>query len=85
MSKISENNGCKHFPEYSRPNSDQIISKNNYFYSNLVENRGCSIKIAEKIKIVAKAKLRTCSRSRVQKACHRMVREHATQFGPNYM
>ena len=53
-----QNNGCKHIPDYSRPNSDQIISKNSYFYINFIENRGFSIKIAKKFKIVAKAKLR---------------------------
>ena len=54
-----QNKSCKHFPDHSRPNSDQIISKNCYFYSKFIENRGFSIKIAKKIKIVAKAKLRT--------------------------
>ena len=53
-----QNKGCKHFPEYSRPNSDQIISKNLYFYSKFIENRGFSINIAKKFKIVAKALLR---------------------------
>ena len=53
-----QNKGCKHIPDYSRPNSDQIISKNQYFYSNFIENRGFPIKITENFKIVAKAKLR---------------------------
>ena len=53
-----QNKGCKHFPDHSRSNSDQIISKNTYFYSKFIENRGFSIKIAKKIKIVAKALLR---------------------------
>ena len=53
-----QNKGCKHIPDHSRPNPDQIISKNSYFYSNFIENRGFSIKIAKKIKIVAKALLR---------------------------
>ena len=52
-----QNKGCKHFPEYSRPNLDQIISKNSYVHSNFIENRGFSIKIAKKFKIVAKANL----------------------------
>ena len=52
------NKGCKHIPDYSRPNSDQIISQNSSFYSKFVENRGFSIKIAKKFKIVAKALLR---------------------------
>ena len=50
-----QNKGCKHMPEYSRPKLDQITSKSNYFYYNVDENPGCSIKIAEKN---AKAKLR---------------------------
>ena len=53
-----QNKGCKHIPDHSRPNSDQIISKNSYFYSDFIENRGFSIKNAKKIKIVAKALLR---------------------------
>ena len=53
-----QNKGCKDIPDYSRPNLDQIISKNIYFYSIFVENRGFSIKITKKIKIVAKALLR---------------------------
>ena len=53
-----QNKGCKHFPDHSRPNSDQIISKNSYFYINFIENRGFWIKIAKKFKIVAKALLR---------------------------
>ena len=53
-----QNKGCKHIPDYSRPNSDQIISKNSYFYSKFIANRGFSIKIAKKFKIVAKALLR---------------------------
>ena len=53
-----QNKGWKHIPEHSRPNSDQIISKNDYFYINFIENRGFSMKIAKKIKIVAKALLR---------------------------
>ena len=53
-----QNKGWKHFPDYSRPNSDQIISKNSYFHTKFIENRRFSIKIAEKIKIVAKSKLR---------------------------
>ena len=57
-----QNKGWKHIPDYSRPNLDQITSKNSYFYSKSVENRELSIKIAEKIKIVAKAKLRIGSR-----------------------
>ena len=52
-----QNKGCKHFPDHSRPNSDQIISKNSYFYNNFCENRGFSMKIDKRIKIVAKAKL----------------------------
>ena len=52
-----QNKGCKHLPDHSRPNSDQITSKSNHFYINFIENRGFSIKIAKKIKIVAKAKL----------------------------
>ena len=57
-----QNKGCKHIPDHSRPNSDQIIYKYNYFYSKFVENRGFSIKIAKKFKIVAKALLRICVR-----------------------
>ena len=53
-----QNKGCKHIPHYSRPNSDQIISKNSYVYRKFIENRWFSIKIAKKIKIVAKALLR---------------------------
>ena len=49
-----QNKGCKHIPEYSRPNSDQIISKNSNFYSKFVENRGFSIKIAKKLKLLQK-------------------------------
>ena len=56
-----QNKGWKHIPDHSRPNSDQIISKNSYFYSNFIENRGFSIKIAKKFKIVAKALLRVGS------------------------
>ena len=57
-----QNKGWKHIPDHSRPNSDQIISKNSYFYSKFIEHRGFSIKNAEKIKIVAKALLRFVSR-----------------------
>ena len=53
-----QNEDCKHIPDHSRPNSDQIISQNSYFYSKFNENRGFSIKIAKKIKIIAKALLR---------------------------
>ena len=53
-----QNKGCKHFPDHSRPNSDQITPKNTYVYSNFIENRGFSIKIVKKFKIVAKALLR---------------------------
>ena len=53
-----QNKGCKHIPDHSRPNSDQIISQNINFYNKFVENRGFSIKIAKKFKIVAKALLR---------------------------
>ena len=55
-----QNKGCKHIPDYSRPNSDQMISKNSYYYIKFIENRGFSIKIAKKLKIVAKALLRIC-------------------------
>ena len=58
-----QNKGCKLIPDHSRPNSDQIISKNCYFYINFIENQGFSIKIAKKFKIVAKAKLRTEKRA----------------------
>ena len=53
-----QNKGCKHIPDHSRPNSDQIISKNRYFYINLIESRGFSANIAKKNKLVAKALLR---------------------------
>ena len=53
-----QNKGCKHIPEHSRPNSDQITSKNLYFYNKFIENRWFLIKITKKIKIVAKALLR---------------------------
>ena len=53
-----QNKGCKHIPDHSRPNSDQIIYKNLYIYSNFIENRGFSIKITKQIEIVAKALLR---------------------------
>ena len=56
-----QNKGCKHIPDYSRPNSDQIISKNSYFYIKFIENLGFSIKIAKQIEIVAKALLRNGS------------------------
>ena len=58
-----QNKGGQHIPDHSRPNSDQIISKNRYFYTsiNFVENRGFSSKIAKTIKIIAKAKLRPLS------------------------
>ena len=51
-----QNKSCKHVPEQSRPNSDQIISKN-IFQINFIEHRRFSIKIAKDLKIVAKAKL----------------------------
>ena len=54
-----QNKGCKHIPDHSRPNSDQIVSKNTYVYNKFAENLGFSIKMAKKIKIVAKAKLRS--------------------------
>ena len=53
-----QNKGCKHIPDHSRPNSNQILYKNSYFYIKFNENRGFSIKNAKKIKIVAKALLR---------------------------
>ena len=53
-----QNKGCKHIPDHSPPNTDQIISQNSYFYNNFIEHRGFSIKIAKKFKIVAKALLR---------------------------
>ena len=43
-----QNKGCKHIPDYSRPNSDQNISQNHCFYSILIDNRGFPIKIAKK-------------------------------------
>ena len=50
-----QNKGCKHIPEHSRPNSDQILFKNCCFHSNFDEHQQFSIKIAKQIKIVAKA------------------------------
>ena len=52
-----QNKGCKHIPDYSRPNSDQIISKSNDFYIKFIENRWFSIKTAEKIEIVMKLEI----------------------------
>ena len=52
-----QNKGFKHIPEYSRPKSDQIISKYCYCYRSFAEYRGFSIKTAKQIKTVAKAKL----------------------------
>ena len=41
-----QNKGCKHIPEYSRANPDQIISKNLCFYIEFIKNRQFSIKFA---------------------------------------
>ena len=74
-----QNKGCKHIPEYSRPNSDQIISKNHYFYSKFIENRWFSIKIAKKIKL-----LRKLSYVCIMCMCIKHVRlMHHTYLGKN--
>ena len=39
-----QNKGCKHFPDYSRPNSDQIISKNRIFIANLMKKNDFQLK-----------------------------------------
>ena len=64
-----QNKGCKHIPDHSRPNSDQIISQNSYFYSKFIENRRFSIKITKRFKIVAKAWPRQSLLKKSSSAC----------------
>ena len=49
-----QNKGCKHIPDHSRPNSDQILSKNSYFYSKFVENREFRQKSLKNLKLLRK-------------------------------
>ena len=51
-----QNTGCKQIPEYSRPNSDQLISKKMCFYTKFIEHRGFSAKIdkTKKLKLLRK-------------------------------
>ena len=62
-----QNKGCKHIPDHSRPNPDQILSKNQCFYSNFDENCGFSKKSLKKFKLLRKP----CYEKNVCLHCHR--------------
>ena len=47
-----QNKGCKHIPEHSRPNSDQIKSKNHCFYSNFMDIGDFQLKLLNKLRLL---------------------------------